>query len=378
MAVFKEKNKAKITKDGRKWYYMVYYTDIYGIRKRKKSKLFMTKTEAEDAESEFRIKIKSTDEVDYNIKFETVYNEWLAYKKTQVKSTTYYGIKKNTKKHILEFFKDFKLHSIKTNTILMWKEELEKNIKTINYQNAMIGYLIEILEYAVNNYEFDRKVLSKLHKNKNESVRNVKENIDINYWTFEEFKQFIKVVDDELYKTMFTFLYYTGVRLSEMIALTWNDIDFKNKTLRINKTYADKVEGGIYIITSPKTNNSNRIIDLDDNLIILLKKHYEHEKKVYNFNNDIFVFGNYKHIAPTTFRRHLYYYINLAKIKIITPHGFRHSHVSLLINLGCDSRDVADRVGDTIEVIESTYYHMFPSKKARTVTFLNELNNKKN
>lgn len=49
---------------------------------------------------------------------------------------------------------------------------------------------------------------------------------------------------------------------------------------------------------------------------------------------------------------------------------FIHSHVNLLINLGCDSRDIADRVGDTIEVIESTYYHMFPSKKARTVTFL--------
>lgn len=373
MAVFKEKNKSKFTKDGRKWYYMVYYTDIYGIKKRKKSKLFMTKTEAEDAESEFRIKTKSTDEVDYNIKFEVIYNEWLAYKKTQVKSTTYYGIKKNTKKHILDFFKDFKLHSIKANTILIWKEELEKNIKTINYQNAMIGYLIEILEYTVNNYEFDRKILSKLHKNKNESVKNVKENIDLNYWTFEEFKQFIKVVDDELYKTMFIFLYYTGVRLSEMIALTWNDINFKNKTLRINKTYADKVEGENYIITSPKTNNSNRIIDLDDYLITILKKHYEHEKKVYNFNKEIFVFGNYKHIAPTTFRRYLYYYINIANVKTITPHGFRHSHVSLLINLGCDSRDVADRVGDTIEVIESTYYHMFPSKKARTVSFLNNL-----
>ena len=376
MAVYQEKDKSKWTKDGRSWYFRCYYTDIYGISRQKQSKFYKTKNEAKIAESEFSIKTKSTDEKDYSIKFEFIFNEWLAYKKTQVKSTTYYGIKKNTQKHILQFFKDFKLYSIKTNTILAWKDHIEDTIKTTNYQNSMIGYLKEILDYAINNYDFDRKVASKLHKNKTEEVKDTKENVDLNYWTYEEFNQFIKVVDDDLYKIMFTFLYYTGLRLGEMIALTWNDINFKNKTLRINKTYADKVEGEIYIITSPKTNNSNRIVDLDDNLIKLLKKHYEHEKRVYNFNKDIFMFGNHIHISPTTFRRRLYNYIDVAKVKTITPHGFRHSHVSLLINLGCDSRDVADRVGDTIEVIESTYYHMFPSKKARTVTFLNELNKK--
>jgi len=80
------------------------------------------------------------------------------------------------------------------------------------------------------------------------------------------------------------------------------------------------------------------------------------------------------HISPTTFKNHLDRYITMAGVKRITPHGFRHSHVSLLINLGCDSREVANRVGDTIQVIESTYYHMFPQKRNHTISVLNNIN----
>ncbi len=87
----------------------------------------------------------------------------------------------------------------------------------------------------------------------------------------------------------------------------------------------------------------------------------------------MFIFGNIHYIPSTTFRRNLNYYIDIAKVKKITPHGFRHSHASLLINLGCDSRDVAERLGDTVQMIEKTYYHMFPEKKKTTVKLLNSL-----
>ena len=159
-----------------------------------------------------------------------------------------------------------------------------------------------------------------------------------------------------------------------MIALTWNDVDFQRQTISINKSFTNKCEDDTYIITSPKTNNSVRIVDIDDRLMDLLKEHYKEESKVYNFNNDVFVFGNYVHLSSTTFKNHLDRYITIAGVKRITPHGFRHSHVSLLINLGCDSREVANRVGDTIQVIESTYYHMFPQKRNHTISVLNNIN----
>ena len=95
-----------------------------------------------------------------------------------------------------------------------------------------------------------------------------------------------------------------------MFTLTWNDKDFDNKQLRINKTLTSKTGTKTYKITPPKTKNSNRIIDLDDDLVEILKSHYETEKSLYYFSNSMFVFGNVKPIAPTTLARKLDYYID--------------------------------------------------------------------
>lgn len=372
--VYQEKNKNKWTKDGRKWYFKCYYTDMYGKRKQKVSKLYATKTEAQDEERLFIGKTNFKDETDHNITFQEVYEEWLDLKKSQLKSTSYYGRKKRADYHILSYFKPFKLHSIKINVIRNFKEHIMSLPFGIEYKNRLLIDLKDILTFACNNYNFDVKVLSKIYTVKIESVD--KERIsNWNFWTNTEFKKFISVVDSELYYVMFNFMYYTGLRLGEVIALNWRDIDFENKKLRINKTLSNKIEDQIYIITTPKTRNSLRVIDLDDNLISLLKDHKENQKQLYDFNEDMFVFGGARYIAPTSFKRYLYKYISIAGVKKITPHGFRHSHVSLLIDIGCDSRDVAERVGDTISMVENTYYHMFPQKKGNVVKVLNRLNN---
>lgn len=303
----------------------------------------------------------------------------MIFKSRVVKPTTYYGLKKKLDKNILEFFKKYKLNAIKLNVIVEWMSWLDKKGTTKKHQNLIIGYLKEILTYAKDNYEFESKVITKIQKYRIDEVEDKKIVAEWNFWTFEEFNKFIGYVDDPLYKLIFTFLYYTGLRLGEMIALTWNDLDFNRKTVNINKSFTNKLGDGQQHILSPKTKNSIRIIDLDNDLIILLKQHYKEEKNIYHFNKNMFLFGNVTPITPTTFSRRLDKYITLANVKKITPHGFRHSHVSLLIDLGCDSRDVAKRVGDTVQIVESTYYHMFPNKKSNTVNALNNLNkNQKN
>ena len=373
MAVYNEKNKNKWTKDGRHYYYKCYYTDMYGNRKQKVSKMFLTSSEAKNAERDFLNKTETTDIINTNVSFETVYNEWLEYKKKRVKSTTYYSLKKRTNKYILDYFKNFKLHSIKVDVINKWSNQLQYiNDIGIKHKNRIITELKEILEYAKINYEFDEKISHKLQKQKVEKSISQKDS-EYNFWTYEEFQQFIKVVDDDFYYLMFNFLYFTGLRFGEFIALTWEDIDFNKNSLRINKTLSTKVEEVPYLITDPKTNNSIRNIGLNNDLMTLLKQHKTREEKIYKFNEKMFIFGNIKYIAASSFARKLDYYIDIAKVKRITPHGFRHSHVSLLIHLGCDSREVADRIGDTIQVVETTYYHMFPEKKKHTIDVLNSL-----
>lgn len=372
MPVYREKNRNKWTKDGRSYYFRCYYTDLYGNRKQKESKLYKLSSEAKEAEREFLLKSKIIDETNHDISFIDVYKEWLSFKQSQIKSTTFYSVVKRSEYHIVPYFSKFKLHAIKMNIINNWKEKISSLDITIGHKNTLIRTLKEILIYARDNYEYDNKIVSKIQLYKVEKVIS-KTIAESNFWTFEEFNKFIKVVDKELYFIIFNFLYYTGLRIGEMIALTWNDINFTKKQVRVNKTFTDKVLNDTYKITTPKTNNSIRYVDIDENLLKLLIKHREKEEKIYNFKEEMFVFGNVTHIAPTTLKRYLYKYIEIAKVKKITPHGFRHSHVSLLINLGCDSRDVAERVGDTIQMVEKTYYHMFPAKKKKTVNLLNNI-----
>ena len=376
MPVYREKNKNKWTKDGRSYYFRCYYTDMYGNRKQKESKLYKLSSEAKEAEREFLNSVEKKDITDTNISFEAVFYEWLSIKERAVKCTTYYRLKQNLTKHILNFFSKYKLHSIKMDTINSWYSYLENANIGEKYQNSLIGYLKEVLTYAKDNYDFDIKIVSRIQKKRiSKDVTKVNDAL-WNFWTDKEFDIFIKCVDDPFYYIIFNFLYYTGLRMGELIALTWNNVNLERKEIYIKDNFTNKVEGQVFAIVDPKSDNSIRIVDLDDDTVAMLSKHYEHEKKLYNFSNEWFVFGNVKYVAPTTFANHLDKYIEQAKkehtnFKRITPHGFRHSHASLLINLGCDSREVAARLGDTVEVIESTYYHMFPDKKKHTIDVLN-------
>lgn len=366
------------TKDGRSWYFRQYYTDMNGKRKRKKSPYYLLKKEAEDAEAQFLISSKKEDRIEENPNFEKVYSEWLSFKEELLKVTSYYRIKKTADKHILKHFENVKLHSIKINILMEWKKNLENKGLSLPYQNKIIGNMQEILDYAIEEYNFDKKVLKRLKKHRIDSIIKKSEKSKTNYWTFDEFNSFINCVDNPFYNIVFNFMYYTGVRMGELIALTWNDIDFGTNTININKSFSNKVEGKKYVITAPKTPNSNRIIDLDDKLVELLKSHLKNEENIYNFKNDMFVFGNARYLPPTTLARNLKKFIKISGVRYITIHGFRHSHVSLLINFGCDSRDVAERIGDTVEVVEKTYYHMFPAKKSNAVNILNNIKNMKN
>ena len=115
------------------------------------------------------------------------------------------------------------------------------------------------------------------------------------------------------------------------------------------------------------------MVDLSDYLLKLLTRHYNREKTTINFTKDWFVFGGLKYLPNTTIARYLNLYIEKSGVKKITLHGLRHSHVSLLIYLGCDFKDVAERIGDTIEMVQNTYYHMFPDEKSKAVNLLNNI-----
>ncbi|NLM63581.1 MAG: site-specific integrase [Mollicutes bacterium] len=194
------------------------------------------------------------------------------------------------------------------------------------------------------------------------------------YWTLNEFNDFIKHVDDITYKTIFWLLFYTGMRKGELLALTIDDIDLENKTININKT-CSYVTGKGYIVTTPKTLESKRIIYINDKTIDVIKEYLKYISNQYEFKKDTPLFSiNGALIPKETLRRNFKYYQRLAGVKDIRLHDLRHSHVALLINLGQDPLTIKKRLGHSdITITLNTYGHLYDDAQKKLANKLDEI-----
>lgn len=262
------------------------------------------------------------------------------------------------------------------------KDYLQKFIKELeskyskSYVDKYYYTISKIFKYAVNE---DYLVVNPMQKVRKSAFKDeVKK--EIQFWEPEEFEIFLKYVKNEEMKRIFVFLYYMGTRKGEMQALQWKDVDLKKGTVQINKTYTNKIKGKAWEITSPKTQNSIRTIIMPEIVKNALKEQQEYCMKLYGYDANSFVFGFKRPIPAETLRKNLERGIDAANkegntLKSITPHGFRHSHVSYLINNKSDQYtdfDIAQRMGDTVETIRRTYAHMFKDSDRKIIDFIDK------
>lgn len=186
-----------------------------------------------------------------------------------------------------------------------------------------------------------------------------------NYFTKEELIQFLDSVHDKKWATYFRFLTYAGVRKSEALALTWKDVNFKESTVSINKTLTLGLENKL-IVQTPKTKKSRRILPMDPGTMEMLKEWKAEQAKdmlMLGYNTlgpQQIVFTNLKnrHINPQKVGQKLSVFCKRAGVKEITPHGFRHTHCSLLFEAGATVKEVQDRLGHSdIKTTLNIYTH---------------------
>lgn len=192
-------------------------------------------------------------------------------------------------------------------------------------------------------------------------------------WSLEEFNNFINIIPNEdiAFKTFFTFLYYTGCRLGEALALSYNDFNFKLKTINISKTLTTRISNKSekYSITAPKTHSSYRKILLPQKLIDELEIYLN---SVPESKYSKFFFGLDKPLDDHTIYRRLEKYTELCRNKKIRIHDFRHSHASLLIQKGANVVLVAKRLGHTnTQQTLNTYAHLFPNSESELIDIIN-------
>lgn len=379
--MIRQVSKDKQTKDGRKWQYITYYKNYNGERKQKFSQLYLTKKEAEEAERLFLMKRDNP----YNKPFSTVASGYFEELKKKSKASTYYTYEKDYNKHIEPYYSKMNIISINVNSIREWAENMEKLGLSVAYLNKIRNILKGIFDYAIRNFGLPLNPVEiyGTFKSKNDEI--IKDEDKLRYITYEEFKTFIEVVDNDLWNTFFTFAYYTGCRKGEIQAITWNDIDFDKNIIIINKTLYE-TRGGTPNINSTK-NNLNRKIVMSKTLKEKLADYKKKIKQYSDYNESWFVFGNSTYLKKTTIERTKHKYFELSGVHEITMHEFRHSHVSLLINeyvntsrsknMKIDTAKfflmMSSRMGHTVEVMQKTYMHLFPAIQDEIVDLLDNL-----
>jgi len=342
MAIYKDKKRGT--------YYVSVYVELKnGERKRIMRRGFKTKAEARVAEADIILNATITNPD--NPKFNDVVDEYINWYEKRRKETSVNRLKKETRLYIKPFFKNKFIQEIKRRDIMKFQDFLLDKLSVTTSKNVH-SYLSAIFNYAIQ--------MEYTNNNVAREVGNIKvsEITTFNYYTLDEFREFLKKVKNFKYQTLFMCLFYSGARIGELLALTWKDIDFENNTIDINKT--SHIKG----VTTPKTKSSIRILKMPNHTMNLLRK-----LKLQNqVKEGYFVFGEFYDPLSQNAVTDYYNKLFTKKEKRIRIHDFRHSHASYLINSGYDIQIVSKRLGHAkISTTYDIYAHLYPNKEDEAI-----------
>jgi len=371
MPIYKSK---KPTKSGKVFFFKVSYIDSFGNKKQKSSKLYEKKSEARDAELKFLSQLKENRNAPMDMTFEDLYYKFREFQDDKIRDSTKRNYV-NKLKYLTPFMK-IKCKDYTIDHYEDWKKELNKNPNLVpSTKNDILKFWKSILNYGAEWYGFDfSRAYRKMTKFNNPDELKK----EMSFYTFEEFQKFLSYEDDLYYRCVWKILYYCGLRRGEARGLQWTDIDFKNKTLSVNKQVQSIGDHNTqWYISKPKTDSSYRVIPMCDSLVDELKLYYEKVSKFENFNKNFFVLGRNNGVEPfppSAIRDRKRKLSQLAGLKEIRLHDFRHSCASLLINNGANITLVARFLGHSkIEETLSTYTHMFQSAMDQVVNLINDI-----
>lgn len=290
-----------------KWLIQYRYTDWQGKRRKSTKRGFATKREAEEWLRNFLI----TQNADFDMKFEEFWKMYCADMETRLREHTMRTKKYIVELKILPYFGKKRVNDITAADIRQWQNELIKKGYSPTYLKTINNQLSAIFNYAVRYYD-------------------LKSNMT---------------------------LYWTGMRLGELLALTPKDVDLEKRTISITKSYQRL--GRKDVITPPKTPKSKRVITIPEFLAADIKDYMD---SLYDLQEGDRLFPITKYYLEHEMQRG----IKESGVKRIRLHDLRHSHASLLIELGFSPLEIANRLGhEKVETTLNTYAHLYPNKQTK-------------
>lgn len=301
------------------------------------------------------------------MKFEDVYEEYKIFAQKRQKKQSFESLTQRFNSHILPYFRNKNINDLSIQDIIIWQNEILKYHFSNNYNKNLHFLLSGFLNYCCLFHGLEKNVASQVgcFKKKYEKDKH-------DFYTLEEFRKFIKAVYDPVYKQFFTFMFFTGTRPGEAMALRFSD--FKGNVISISKTMNSH---GKREISTPKTFSSKRDIWIDKYLtrdLIQLKEYYVRNYKMVDF--DYYIFGGIKPLSPTTINRHKLKACELANIRPITLHQFRHSHATLLHQNRVLIDDIKKRLGHSkVSTTYDIYIRSDSLQEKRVCCTLNSIRN---
>ena len=347
--------------DNGTWYVMARYVNWKGERKQKCKRGFATKKEAQEWERMFQLQNSS----DLDMSFEAFTELYIRDVKNRLKENTWLTKEHIIRTNILPFFGKLKISEISTKEIITWQNEMlayrdeKKKPYSQTYLKTLHNQLSAIFNHAVRYYELRSNPAAKVGNMGSEEHR------EMLFWTKEEYKKFaFEMMDKPVSFYAFEMLYWCGIREGELLALTPADFDFGKETVTINKSY-QRLHGED-VITTPKTKKSNRTIQMPD---FLCQEMQEFFKMQYGLKKKDRIFS----VTKSYLHHEMDRGAKAAGVKRIRIHDLRHSHISLLIDMGFSAVAIADRVGHESIEITYRYAHLFPSKQKEMANRLDDL-----
>lgn len=338
------------------WFVSFRYKDWDGARRQKKKEGFKTRREALEYERDFLASKAGTTDMSFGALCEL----YMADCATRLRATTMENKRFLFDSKILPTFHSVPVRDITPTMVRRWQNSLlsdpegysQTYLKTINNQ------LSAAMNYAVRFYGLPQNpvpLCGPFGKKKAEEMQ---------FWTREEFGRFIQCVKKPAARLAFELLFWTGMRSGELLALTLADVDFEKSRISITKTAAQL--NGETIINPPKTPQSNRTVAVPRFLLALISDYadrlvdYEPTDRLFYFTKH---FLKYEMDAAT----------EAAGVKRIRVHDLRHSHASLLIEMGYSPLLVSERLGhENIQTTLQTYSHLYPDKQGEVVSRLED------
>lgn len=342
------------------WYVMTRYQDWTGERKQKCKRGFKTKREAMEWENQFQLQKRAS----VNMTMESFCKLYEEDVKPGMKRSTWLTKETIIRSKIIPYLGQRKVSEITAKDVIDWQNTIRKLKnkagKPISptYLKTIHGQLSAIFNHAMKFYDLAANPAQKA------GTMGAEESKEMEFWTKEEYLKFSEsMMDKPLSYYAFELLYWCGVREGELLALSPSDFNFEKRNLRINKSY-QRLEGED-VISTPKTKNSNRIVKMPQFLCDEMQDFF---KQYYSLQPDDRIFPVTKYYLSHEMDRGC----KESGVKRIRVHDLRHSHVSLLINMGFTALAIGKRVGHSAEKITYRYAHLFPSVQTEMVDRLDQ------